>query len=53
MIPYSVAATTREGLSRLILGLQTAQGGAKIQIISIYWDGRNHVCWYFPLRDKE
>ena len=49
-IPLSLADQTREGLTKKLLVLQAEQGG-KVSIISIYYDGRNHVCWYYPLRN--
>lgn len=49
-IPLAVIAKTPQELSKAILKVQAELGG-KVSIVSIYWDGTNHVCWYLPLRN--
>lgn len=53
VVPYSLAAPTRDGLTKLMLAVTAAQGGAPIEFFGFYWDGRNHICWYRPLRDPQ
>jgi hypothetical protein len=50
-VPLSVAAKTREELSKKMLEVQGKQGG-KVAIITIAQDlsTKEWVCWYYPLR---
>lgn len=51
-VPISVAAPTREALTKLMLAVQSREGG-KVSVITIYFDSvkNEHVCWYYPLRN--
>jgi hypothetical protein len=51
-VPISVAAKTREELTKTLLRIQ-AQAGGKVSVISIYYDPdkKEHICWYYPLRN--
>lgn len=48
-VPIALMAKTPKELSRKILIFQAKQGG-KCSIAAMYWDGKNHVCWIYPLR---
>ena len=50
LVPIAVTAKTTKELSMKMLEVQSAEGG-KVSIVSIYWDGANHICWYLPLRN--
>ena len=48
-VPLAVMAKTPQELSKKMLQVQGEQGG-KVHIVAIYWDGKNHICWYLPLQ---
>lgn len=48
-VPLAITAKTTQELSSAVARLQ-AQAGGKVSIITIYWDGKNHVLWYYPLK---
>lgn len=47
-VPVPLQARDPLELRRLIAKFQMEQGG-KCPIASIYWDGKQHVCWIYPL----
>ena len=46
-IPLFVKGKTPEELTRRIFEVQQKLFG-KVAIITIYWDGKQHICWYLP-----
>lgn len=49
--PVFLSAKTAAELQKMIMDVQLKNNG-KVSIITIYYDGRNHVCWYYPLTNK-
>lgn len=49
-VPISIAAKTRQELSKKMLQVQAQEGG-KVAIVAIYFDSeaKEHVCWYYAL----
>jgi hypothetical protein len=51
-IPISVSAKTRKELTIEIMKVQAKENG-KVSIVAIYYDSeaKEHVCWYYPIRN--
>jgi hypothetical protein len=51
-LPQFVAAKTKNDLIKALADVQLKYMG-KVSIVTIYYDSgtREHVCWYFPLRN--
>jgi len=47
-IPLAISAKTVNELNKKIAKFQHEQGG-KCAILTIYWDGKSHICWIYPL----
>lgn len=47
--PIPLIANTPGKLMDKILEFQSIQGG-KCGIVTIYFDGKNHICWIMPLK---
>jgi len=46
--PLALKAKTTEALQKTFASLQMQSGG-RLQVVTIYFDGSNHVLWYYPL----
>lgn len=47
--PLFVSDKTKEGLVKKFLLIQS-QEGAKLRVLTIYFDGTEHVLWYYSAR---
>jgi len=46
--PKAVSAKTTEELEMRMLAINLEQHG-RVSWISIYFDGKNHIAWYYPI----